>query len=80
MRHSILEALPEDIQSSLQVNAMGPLELVKALLPALNGITGMLAKPLRADGILVNPMCPGWTATDMGDASGFLNEAGAIAW
>jgi NAD(P)-dependent dehydrogenase (short-subunit alcohol dehydrogenase family) len=30
----------------------------------LNAITGMLAKTLRADGIKVNAMCPGWTQTD----------------
>jgi NAD(P)-dependent dehydrogenase (short-subunit alcohol dehydrogenase family) len=34
----------------------------------LNGITGLLAKELRADGIKVNSMCPGWTQTDMGGA------------
>jgi NAD(P)-dependent dehydrogenase (short-subunit alcohol dehydrogenase family) len=34
----------------------------------LNGVTGLLAKALRADGIKVNSMCPGWTRTDMGGA------------
>lgn len=34
----------------------------------LNGVTGLLAKALRADGIKVNAMCPGWTRTDMGGA------------
>jgi NAD(P)-dependent dehydrogenase (short-subunit alcohol dehydrogenase family) len=34
----------------------------------LNGITGLLAKEFRADGIKVNSMCPGWTKTDMGGA------------
>jgi NAD(P)-dependent dehydrogenase (short-subunit alcohol dehydrogenase family) len=33
---------------------------------ALNGVTTLLAKALRADGIKVNSMCPGWTKTDMG--------------
>jgi NAD(P)-dependent dehydrogenase (short-subunit alcohol dehydrogenase family) len=32
----------------------------------LNGVTAILAKTLRADGIKVNAMCPGWTKTDMG--------------
>ncbi|MGL4230164.1 MAG: SDR family NAD(P)-dependent oxidoreductase [Casimicrobium sp.] len=32
----------------------------------LNGVTAVLAKALRADGIKVNSMCPGWTKTDMG--------------
>jgi NAD(P)-dependent dehydrogenase (short-subunit alcohol dehydrogenase family) len=33
-----------------------------------NGITGLLAKALRNDGIKINAMCPGWTQTDMGGA------------
>jgi NAD(P)-dependent dehydrogenase (short-subunit alcohol dehydrogenase family) len=33
---------------------------------ALNGLTLMLANALRADGIAVNSMCPGWVRTDMG--------------
>jgi NAD(P)-dependent dehydrogenase (short-subunit alcohol dehydrogenase family) len=32
----------------------------------LNGVTIMLASALRADGISVNSMCPGWVRTDMG--------------
>jgi NAD(P)-dependent dehydrogenase (short-subunit alcohol dehydrogenase family) len=34
----------------------------------LNGVTALLAKALRGDGIKVNSMCPGWTQTDMGGA------------
>jgi len=33
---------------------------------ALNALTRTLAGDLRRDGILVNAVCPGWTATDMG--------------
>lgn len=33
---------------------------------ALNALTRMLADELRASGILVNSVCPGWVATDMG--------------
>jgi NAD(P)-dependent dehydrogenase (short-subunit alcohol dehydrogenase family) len=33
---------------------------------ALNGLTIMLAKALRADRIAVNSICPGWVRTDMG--------------
>jgi NAD(P)-dependent dehydrogenase (short-subunit alcohol dehydrogenase family) len=33
---------------------------------ALNGLTIMLADLLKADGIAVNSMCPGWVRTDMG--------------
>jgi NAD(P)-dependent dehydrogenase (short-subunit alcohol dehydrogenase family) len=40
-----------------------PYRLSKA---ALNMLTVMQARDLRADGILVNAMCPGWVRTDMG--------------
>jgi NAD(P)-dependent dehydrogenase (short-subunit alcohol dehydrogenase family) len=33
---------------------------------ALNALTRVLAAELRKDRILVNAVCPGWTATDMG--------------
>jgi NAD(P)-dependent dehydrogenase (short-subunit alcohol dehydrogenase family) len=33
---------------------------------SLNAVTALLAKSLRADGILVNAMCPGWVRTEMG--------------
>lgn len=33
---------------------------------ALNALTRILAAELRKDRILVNAVCPGWTATDMG--------------
>lgn len=36
---------------------------------ALNGLTIMLAEALRADGIAVNSMCPGWVRTDMGGSN-----------
>ncbi len=36
---------------------------------ALNGATIMLAQSLRAKGIVVNAMCPGWVRTDMGGSS-----------
>jgi NAD(P)-dependent dehydrogenase (short-subunit alcohol dehydrogenase family) len=37
---------------------------------ALNALTRVLAADLRGDGILVNAVCPGWVATDMGGAGG----------
>jgi NAD(P)-dependent dehydrogenase (short-subunit alcohol dehydrogenase family) len=37
---------------------------------ALNGVTKQLASRLKGDGILVNSVCPGWVATDMGNQDG----------
>jgi NAD(P)-dependent dehydrogenase (short-subunit alcohol dehydrogenase family) len=49
---------------------------------ALNALTLMLADELRADRILVNAVCPGWVATDMGGPGGRPVEQGArgIVW
>jgi NAD(P)-dependent dehydrogenase (short-subunit alcohol dehydrogenase family) len=49
---------------------------------ALSALTLMLADALRADGVLVNAVCPGWVATDMGGPGGRRVEDGAagIVW
>lgn len=48
----------------------------------LNALTRMLAAELRSDRILVNSICPGWVATDMGGAGGRPVAEGArgIVW
>ncbi|MER5433596.1 SDR family NAD(P)-dependent oxidoreductase [Streptomyces sp. NPDC002588] len=49
---------------------------------ALNALTRMLAGELGADGVLVNSVCPGWVATDMGGAGGrpVAEGAAGIVW
>jgi NAD(P)-dependent dehydrogenase (short-subunit alcohol dehydrogenase family) len=49
---------------------------------ALNALTRMLAAELRADRILVNSICPGWVATDMGGAGGrpIRDGAASVVW
>ena len=49
---------------------------------ALNALTRVLAAELRGERILVNAICPGWVATDMGGAGGRPVSEGAagIVW
>jgi NAD(P)-dependent dehydrogenase (short-subunit alcohol dehydrogenase family) len=49
---------------------------------ALNVLTRIVAAELRADRILVNAVCPGWTATDMGGRGGrpVAEGAASIVW
>ncbi|MFF9511935.1 SDR family oxidoreductase [Streptomyces sp. NPDC014724] len=49
---------------------------------ALNVLTRKLADELRAERILVNAVCPGWIATDMGGPGGGPVEQGAasVVW
>jgi NAD(P)-dependent dehydrogenase (short-subunit alcohol dehydrogenase family) len=46
---------------------------------ALNALTRILAAELRRDGILVNSVCPGWVATDMGGSGGRPVEQGTAS-
>jgi NAD(P)-dependent dehydrogenase (short-subunit alcohol dehydrogenase family) len=49
---------------------------------ALNALTKMLAAELQRDRILVNAVCPGWVATDMGGPGGRPVAEGArsVLW
>jgi NAD(P)-dependent dehydrogenase (short-subunit alcohol dehydrogenase family) len=49
---------------------------------ALNALTRMLAAELRRDRILVNAVCPGWVATDMGGSAGrpVAKGAASVVW
>ncbi len=46
---------------------------------ALDMLTVKLAAELRGRGVLVNAVCPGWVATDMGGAGGRPVEQGAAS-
>jgi NAD(P)-dependent dehydrogenase (short-subunit alcohol dehydrogenase family) len=49
---------------------------------ALNALTRMLASDLRRHRILVNAVCPGWVATDMGGPGGrpVAEGAASVLW
>jgi NAD(P)-dependent dehydrogenase (short-subunit alcohol dehydrogenase family) len=48
---------------------------------ALNALTRVLAAELRADRVLVNTICPGWTDTDMGQGGRPVAEgAASVVW
>ncbi len=46
---------------------------------SLNALTRILAAELRGDRVLVNAVCPGWVATDMGGPGGRSVQDGAAS-
>ena len=60
----------------------GSIPAYRLLKVALNAITRMLAMELKSTRILVNAVCPGWVATDMGGVGGRPVEEGAksVIW
>ncbi len=60
----------------------GGIPAYRASKVALNALTRMLAAELRNDDILVNAVCPGWVATDMGGAGGrpVKDGAASVLW
>jgi NAD(P)-dependent dehydrogenase (short-subunit alcohol dehydrogenase family) len=49
---------------------------------ALNALTRLLAAELSSSGFLVNAVCPGWIATDMGGPGGrpVAEGAASVLW
>jgi NAD(P)-dependent dehydrogenase (short-subunit alcohol dehydrogenase family) len=63
-------------------NMGGGIPAYRASKAGLNALTRMLAAELRSDRILVNSVCPGWVATDMGGPGGrpVRDGAASIMW
>jgi NAD(P)-dependent dehydrogenase (short-subunit alcohol dehydrogenase family) len=60
----------------------GGIPAYRASKAALNALTRMLGVELRSERILVNSVCPGWVATDMGGPGGrpVADGAASVLW
>jgi len=73
---------PRIVNVSSEAGSLTSMGAYTASKAALNALTRMLAAELRTEHILVNAVCPGWTATDMGGPGGRpVNEgAASVVW
>jgi NAD(P)-dependent dehydrogenase (short-subunit alcohol dehydrogenase family) len=77
--HSVIVNVSSEA-GSLATMAAGPPGYATAK-AALNALTRLLAAELRSQGTLVNAVCPGWTATDMGRGGRPVeDDAASVVW
>lgn len=72
-----------DVRSGVYARKGWPRSAYRVSKAALNALTRLLAPELKARGVLVNAVCPGWVRTRMGGSSAprSLEEgADTIAW
>ena len=79
-KHGRIVNVSSEAGSLASMSAGAPAYAVSKV--ALNALTRMLAAELRRDRILINSVCPGWVATDMGGPGGRPVGEGAasIVW
>jgi NAD(P)-dependent dehydrogenase (short-subunit alcohol dehydrogenase family) len=83
LRHSEHPRIVNVSSESGSLDSMGAGTPAYAVSKAgLNALTRVLAAELRSERILVNSVCPGWVATDMGGAGGrpVAEGAASILW
>ncbi|MCI0395910.1 MAG: SDR family oxidoreductase [Chloroflexi bacterium] len=79
-RHGRIVNVSSEAGSLAGMDAVAPAYNLSKV--ALNALTRMLAWELRGSHILVNSVCPGWVATDMGGAGGrpVAEGAASVLW
>jgi NAD(P)-dependent dehydrogenase (short-subunit alcohol dehydrogenase family) len=79
-RHARIVNVSSEAASLASLGAGAPAYVTTKV--ALNALTKMLAAELSRDKILVNAVCPGWVATDMGGPGGrpIPDGAASVVW